>query len=1003
MVQPPDSSVGESAIDPPQSSGTTQPATPSAEPPTGTPSIATGPAISGSFDSDRTVISKDTPVALPLPAAQLPPAEMGKLLEGQRLGHFELREFVGGGGMGAVFRAHDTMLDRVVAVKVLSKLQSNDEETLRRFKNEAQSAARLDHDNIGRVHYVGEDQGWNYIVFEFIEGINLRELVDRDGPLPLADALSYTLQVADALAHASERDVVHRDIKPSNVLITPGGRAKLVDMGLARLHQVEHSGNDLTASGVTLGTFDYISPEQARDPRNADVRSDIYSLGCTVYFMLTARPPFPDGTVLQKLLQHQSEEPTDPRGLRADLPDDLLRILRRMLVKAPNQRYQEPAALMRDLIAVANNSGLPTPATISSLWPSSAQRRRRPLVRHLPWLAPVAVLLVASLIVAIVNRAEDADGRPAPIRRLPTTMSRESDQGAGGEIAATNSAALNSQNPASATSDSKRSDTSDKGASEGSGTTGLKTVQQSAHNRSKPAETSSPMTAAPNDRSQLPPGSESQTTDGKGPNPSANSSNSSPGTKRATATGQHDSATPLNSRFSLFDWLEQQLASLAAMARRAGDTQAGSSTMQLDKSGNATASPIDGATRQTSRPPVVPFDATSHEQRGILVVSRSHDGAGQFGSLAEACRAAKSGEAIELRYNGSLDSRPINLAGQRLTIRSGDGFAPSVSFRPRETDLAQSHSMIVLGGGQLTLINVQLELPVPRQAIGESLTLGEIRPGESIRLESCVLTIRNAADSAFAYQSDVAFFEIRAVPGAGVMTVKDGPMMRSAASLQMKNCVARGEALFIRANEAQPAQIAWENGILATTERFLTAAGGPSDPRPPQQIQIDLRHVTAFVGSGLVSLSSTQDAPLQLPVEINASDCILLTKKGAGAPLVDQSGVEDPEDLRKRIAWNGDRDFYEGFTTFWRMAVPGGAETAVQMPLSDWQGYWGSHEARPTADRVIWRQLPPAERAVNLHIPGDYALGIGENPARAAASDGRDAGAEIDQLPVLKE
>src|SRR5262249_22656426 len=156
---------------------------------------------------------------------------------------------------------------RIVAVKVLSQEQSSDEETLRRFQNEAQSAARLDHENISRVHYVGEDRTWHYIVFEFIEGLNLRDVVEQQGPLSLTDAVSYTVQIVEALVHASQRDVVHRDIKPSNVLITPQGRAKLVDMGLARLHQVEPAANDLTASGVTLGTFDYISPEQARDPR----------------------------------------------------------------------------------------------------------------------------------------------------------------------------------------------------------------------------------------------------------------------------------------------------------------------------------------------------------------------------------------------------------------------------------------------------------------------------------------------------------------------------------------------------------------------------------------------------------------------------------------------------------------------------------------------------------------------------------------------------------------
>ncbi len=368
------------------------------------------------FDSERTVISKESPMAVALPLAHLPPAEMGRLLAGTRLGHYQLQEFVGGGGMGAVFRALDTMLDRIVAVKVLSKVQSSDVETLRRFKNEAQSAARLDHENIGRVHYVGEDQGWHYIVFEFIEGVNLRDLVDRDGPLSLADAVSYTLQVADALAHASERNVVHRDIKPSNVLIAPGGRVKLVDMGLARLHQVEHSGDDLTASGVTLGTFDYISPEQARDPRNADVRSDIYSLGCTVYFMLTRRPPFPEGTVLQKLLQHQAEEPADPRLLRPELPDELFKILRRMLAKAPAQRYQRPEALIRDLLALSTKYGLPAPSTTAALWLGESSIRARRWARHIPWAAPMALLLLVAVVLAVANRSSDADGKPAPIR-----------------------------------------------------------------------------------------------------------------------------------------------------------------------------------------------------------------------------------------------------------------------------------------------------------------------------------------------------------------------------------------------------------------------------------------------------------------------------------------------------------------------------------------------------------------------------------------------------------
>ena len=307
--------------------------------------------------TDKTVISKrplSTDAVPPMPSTS---QSLGEALVGKKFGNYELAEFVGGGGMGAVFRATDTSMGRTVAVKVLSRDQS-DEETIRRFRNEAHSAARLDHPNIARAYYVGEHEGWNFIVFEFVQGINLRDLVEKNGPLPIEEALNYTLQVAQALDHAAGRDVVHRDIKPSNVLVTPAGEIKLVDMGLARLHQVESSSDDLTASGVTLGTFDYISPEQARDPRMADSRSDIYSLGCTLYFMLAGRPPFPDGTALQKLLWHSGEDPPDPRLFRPELPTQVIRLLEKMLAKRPAQRPQSPRELIGEIAAVADELGM---------------------------------------------------------------------------------------------------------------------------------------------------------------------------------------------------------------------------------------------------------------------------------------------------------------------------------------------------------------------------------------------------------------------------------------------------------------------------------------------------------------------------------------------------------------------------------------------------------------------------------------------------------------------
>jgi len=370
---------------------------------------------------DATVISRGESLASwsgtatgPIAGGPATTGEIGRVLEGTMLGPYRLEQFIGGGGMGAVFRALDTTLHRTVAVKVLAGRQADDEEMLKRFRNEAQSAARLDHENIGRVHAVGSENGWHFIVFEYIEGTNLRDMIRAVGPFDLARTVDIAIQVADALEHASERDVVHRDIKPSNIVITPAGRARVVDMGLARLPQVADD-RDLTVSGMTLGTFDYISPEQARDPRAADVRSDLYSLGCTIFFMLTGRPPFADGTMVQKLLQHQQQQPPALDDIRPDVPHRFAEIVLRLMAKDPLDRYQRPAVLVADLAAFAEEAGLPLggarPAAILGLplEPGAPSR--------LPWLVPLAGLL---LVVAAMWAVSAWDRRATVTP--PTTL-----------------------------------------------------------------------------------------------------------------------------------------------------------------------------------------------------------------------------------------------------------------------------------------------------------------------------------------------------------------------------------------------------------------------------------------------------------------------------------------------------------------------------------------------------------------------------------------------------
>lgn len=366
-------------------------------------------------ESDATVLAHAAALTAEEFPAGLTPRELALALNGELLNHFHLQKFIGGGGMGVVFKALDTTLDRIVAVKVLATHAISEEDLQRRFLVEAQSTARLDHPNIARVHYVGRDRGLPYIVFEFIDGVNIRDLVLNQGPVSLADALSITYQIAHALAHAWQREVVHRDIKPSNILVTREGQAKLVDMGLARLYQSQTSDNDLTSTGMTLGTFDYISPEQARDARVADTRSDIYSLGCSLFFMLAGQPPFFSGTAVEKILHHQNKKPPLLRELNPDLPESIDQLLQFMLAKDPDDRPQTPAVVVSELAKILNALGLPLPYALAPL-PTTKTTQTDAWKNHIPWALPLACLVGACLWMGTTTDVTEPNSNFLPIR-----------------------------------------------------------------------------------------------------------------------------------------------------------------------------------------------------------------------------------------------------------------------------------------------------------------------------------------------------------------------------------------------------------------------------------------------------------------------------------------------------------------------------------------------------------------------------------------------------------
>lgn len=279
------------------------------------------------------------------------------------LGPYKIAERIGKGSLAGVYRAvHQT--GQQVAIKVLPPSKARDPLTLARFKREARLAVKLVHPNIVRTFQPGEAHGLHYLVMELLEGEPLDEVLARRGPLPPAEAARLAHQALLALEQLHEQGMIHRDVKPANLMLVGGkpdstltGTLKLLDVGTGRsLFDEAEAGTALTNEGDLLGTPEYMSPEQARDPRAADIRADIYSVGCLLYHALAGRPPFNDANHVKLLVRHATEVPRPVRDLVPSVPDGLQQVLDRMLAKGPDARYPTPqraaAALQVFLTAV---------------------------------------------------------------------------------------------------------------------------------------------------------------------------------------------------------------------------------------------------------------------------------------------------------------------------------------------------------------------------------------------------------------------------------------------------------------------------------------------------------------------------------------------------------------------------------------------------------------------------------------------------------------------------
>ncbi len=314
------------------------------------------------------------------------------------LGGYRLLEPLGAGGMGQVFKAWQKRLNRIVALKLIRpELMEQNPAAVRRFKREALAVAQLNHPNIVSIYDFDEADGTHFIVLEYVDGPDLERLVQENGPLPVSLACDFVRQAALGLQHAHEAGLVHRDIKPGNLLIARSataprsgatdagagwaqGLVKILDMGLARMESLFEAKSSLTREGAMMGTPDYCSPEQARDAGSADIRADLYSLGCTLYFLLSGRPPFPDGSMVEKLLKHQNDEPLPIEHLRPDTPPAVCAVVRQMMAKDPAQRPQLPIELAEKLAEVVGASNAEAESASYSRLPPTQMGAIIPLI-----------------------------------------------------------------------------------------------------------------------------------------------------------------------------------------------------------------------------------------------------------------------------------------------------------------------------------------------------------------------------------------------------------------------------------------------------------------------------------------------------------------------------------------------------------------------------------------------------------------------------------------------
>lgn len=854
---------------------------------------------------------------------------------GLELGHFVLEERIGRGGMGAVFRAIDQRLDRVVALKVLSPDLSSDPEAVQRFENEARSAARLDHDNIARVHYIGEENGLHFIAFEFVTGTNVRNFILQKGKLSPESAVNYTLQIAEALRHTAAANVVHRDIKPSNIIVSPTGRAKLVDLGLARHHATDQS-HDLTVAGTALGTFDYIAPEQAIDARNVDVRSDIYSLGCTMYHMLTGEPPYPKGTMFQKVMNHHGPTPPDACLKNPRVSVQLSRVIQKMMAANPDERYANADALIHDLVQIGENLGLAPTYPEAVVWTTPLFKARNPYWDgSRTWMAVALVLL---LLVYLVDRLQP--------NNASVTQSQPNEPDLG-EPATDLSHSIASVEQEFSTNSRNSSEAPSAVVKPDGGTNNSSVTNPTVETSSKPLSNLG-LTAS---------------------------------TPQLGGNWPSDILSGDANRF----W--ESLGNLNVETNR--ETPAVSATpMKPDRTPDMQASPIST---------VVPKPINDAP---FLVTQTKTGESVNVATLSEAFVLAVDNSVIEVQNDitFTMQKEAIQFANKRVILRAANDSHPVIRFDLTEElalrPLASIASIIEIGrGGALEVYDLDLELIVDPQTTVDEWSIVKLSPGAEFTARWTSFTMNNPE------QISAALVLIPASEPADISNLMPERMSGRPSKVQIRDSICRGQMDFVKQLDLHPLDVNIEETALAISGTIHRLDGSNSvetnmsTPAEPSTVMI-LNHVTALVGEGLLTATTGDHGTLE-PVTIDIRDSVFRVEREKQA-LLKLSGHLDSDLLRNKVEWRAHSDISFVETSGPIFTVESSASFQFEPQVVS-QREIGETFEQVLAGQLFQMPGPVSLSALHTIQPAAFTLREVEtesNPAFKAASDGRNAGVD---------